>query len=122
MMYPAGMPMQAAGGRRFPQAAMRGYAMQFPGQQPGMRKGGMGRGRGGARGMKGQPRGPMMPRQMPQPIPAPMMVAAPQQQPPQPGQGELTASVLASASPEMQKQMLGELSSRSSRLNSPSLP
>jgi polyadenylate-binding protein len=114
-MQPQFVPMQPPFRQRMPQpVAMRGY----PGQQPyfpGASRGGS-RGRGGAavpmrgayppnmnprggRGVaRGAPQGARYPREqgMPQ---MPMMM-----QPPQ----ELSASMLASASPEVQKQILGE--------------
>jgi len=125
MMQPGLMYQQQMMGRRgFPQAAMRqGFPMYpQPMKQRGPRQGGPG-GRGGRQPMGKQPR-PQGPGGMPnvgqQYAYNPNMRNGPPQQPmhippvampvppPQAMNSELTASMLASATPEMQKQMLGE--------------
>lgn len=121
MMGARGMPPQQRGG--FPMMGQQGRGGGYPmpyGGMPGRggRGGGPMQGRGG-RGGGGGGRGPM---QGQQPIkfnpqarnaggPGPMQGQPPQPQgPPQsmPHEGALTASALASASPEMQKNMIGE--------------
>ena len=108
--YPGMMPPQQrfpAQGRGMPPQGMYGPPMgqQFPGQgYPQPQYGGPSRGRGAPMRQPMGPRGGMMPQGLGR-------GAMPQQQMPNGGafdMGGLSSSLLASASPENQKQMLGE--------------
>jgi len=114
-----GMPLQQGGGRggRGPQG--RGGRGGGRGPQQMQGRGGPGRGppqqQGVQTGIKfnqqvrNQPGGPPPPPPPPQQQPMPPAPPVPQQAPPPPQPNEaLTASALASASPEMQKNMIGE--------------
>jgi polyadenylate-binding protein len=96
MPYGAGMPQQGRGGRA----------------PPGGRGGGRGRGPGGPMPGRGPQQGgpPIKFNEQARNAGGPMPQGAPQQAPsqPMPHEGALTASALASASPEMQKNMIGE--------------
>lgn len=121
MMQPGLMYQQQMMGRRFPQAAMRGGFPMYPQpmKQRGPRQGGPNN-RGRQPMNKQRPQGPGAQQPMPgqyaynpnvrNPPQQPMHIppVAMPQPPPTMSQGELTASMLASATPEMQKQMLGE--------------
>ena len=108
---PGGYPMMQPGGRG-------GYPMPYGGVMPGrggrgpMQGRGAGRGRGAPMGGRG-PQGNQQIKFNQQARNAGAVPPGPAQAPPQaaqqmPPEGALTASALASASPEMQKNMIGE--------------